>query len=86
MPKVISVLQRVHVVHSTDYHFKKGIIWKPISETDVNSLSQGSQCDDVLASPFSPNRCPQEQSPSGTVCKADLARYITDAASANRVL
>lgn len=35
MPGVISALQRAH---STDCLLKEGAIWKPISETDVNSF------------------------------------------------
>lgn len=51
MPKVISDLQRVRAAHRRDFWFKKGGIWKPIAQPDVNSLSRGSRCDAVRVLP-----------------------------------
>lgn len=62
-PSVISAPQRLQGVHSTGYHLKKGGIWKPMCETDEDSLCQGSQFSGALASLFPPNRRPQEQRP-----------------------
>lgn len=78
MPKVISDLQRVRGAHRRDFWFKKGGVWKPIAQPDVNSLSRGSRHDTArVLLPFHHADAPRTVSQWHWL-QSGPGRYITD--------